>query len=115
MSVRAADVKLSPEAAAVLDALQASAEPGARSILRRIRVLREILLANCLHGEVVKKGRIPHRLLSEYSARNLYVEDLPSFWRLLYTVANEERDRYVIILVIVDHRTYEDRLGVRRR
>lgn len=106
MSVHARDVKLSPEAAATLDALAISRAPEAGSILRRVRSLRDILLTNCLHGEVVPKSSIPPQIRSRFGAGNLYVEDLPSFWRLLYTIANDENGRYVVLLAILDHRTY---------
>jgi len=48
----------------------------------------------------------PPQLRSRFGLSNLYVEDLPSFWRLLYTVTNDEKDRYVVVLAIVDQRTY---------
>lgn len=44
------------------------------------------MLKDCLHGEVVRKPSIPKNLKRTYGVENLYVEDLPSFWRLLYTV-----------------------------
>jgi hypothetical protein len=111
MSVRARDVKMSPEAAATMDALVSSREPEARSILRRVRLLRDILLANCLYGEVIPKALIPRQIRSRFGLTNLYVEDLPSFWRLLYAVANDEDGRYVVVLAIVDHQTYSRWFG----
>jgi len=47
------------------------------------------LLSDCLHGEVVKRDRIPLALTAKYNLVNLYVEDLPAFWRLLYSVAGD--------------------------
>ena len=111
MSVRARDIKLSPEAAATVDALANGREPEARSILRRVKSLRDILLTNCLHGEVIPKSLIPRQIRSRFGLSNLYVEDLPSFWRLLYAVTNDEDGRYVVVLAIVDHRTYSRWFG----
>jgi len=45
---------------------------------------------------------------TRFGLSNLYVEDLPSFWRLLYTVTNDENGRYVVVLAIVNHRTYSE-------
>ena len=54
----------------------------------------------------MKKDRIPLGLLRKYNLDNLYVEDLPSFWRLLYTVARDRGERFVVVIEIVDHDAY---------
>ncbi|HEY7588139.1 MAG TPA: hypothetical protein VIB49_05270 [Thermoplasmata archaeon] len=77
------------------------------SIARRVRALKPILLADCLQGEVVKKGRIPGTLKERHGLENLFVEDLPSFWRLLYTIVRDRGERYIVIVEIVDHRAYD--------
>jgi len=33
--------------------------------------------------------------------------DLPSFWRLLYTIVRDRGERYIVIVEIVDHRAYD--------
>jgi hypothetical protein len=48
----------------------------------------------------------PKALVSEYGLKNLYKVELPSFWRLLYTIVRAGDSRYVIILEIVDHDAY---------
>lgn len=103
----AKDIVLSPSAAATLQELEASPVKDGQSIARKVRALRPTLLQNCLHGEVVKKARLPASLIREYSLENLFVEDLPSFWRLLYTVVHEGEDRIVVVVEIVDHRVYD--------
>lgn len=102
----ARDVVLTAEAKADLDGLMARRDNEAKSILARARALRTVLLADCLHGEVVKKRKIPKALRVRFSLENLYVEDLPSFWRMLYTVARDGGARYVVLVRIVDHPTY---------
>ncbi|MEK6851220.1 MAG: hypothetical protein AABY30_01635 [Candidatus Thermoplasmatota archaeon] len=77
-----------------------------RAIARRVRAYADILRGDCLHGEVVGKSRIPAEIRDRYGARNLYVEDLPSFWRLLYTVTEYRGTRRVLVLAIIDHRAY---------
>jgi len=44
---------------------------------------------------------------------NLFVEDLPSFWRLFYAVVRDRGERSVVVVEIVDYRTYDG--WVRRR
>ncbi len=106
MGLRAKEIVLSPAAAEALEGLGESSEPPSASTARRIRSLKPILLADCLHGEVVKKDRIPKALRERHGLENLYVEDLPSFWRLLYTIVRDRGARYIIIVEIVDHETY---------
>jgi hypothetical protein len=104
---RASDVILSPSAEQELLRLEASPEKAARSIAKRVRALRAILLRDCLHGELVRKSALPASLVREYTIENLFVEDLPSFWRLLYSVVHEGSDRVVVVIEIVDHRAYD--------
>jgi hypothetical protein len=98
---------VSPAAAASLTELEASSEKEAKSVARRARDLRKILLDDCLHGEVVRKAAIPRALAHRYGIENLFVADLPSFWRLLYTIVHEGSDRIIVVLEIVDHRRYD--------
>lgn len=102
----ARDVVLTSEASADLAALEGSPDKVSGAIARRARALRAILLADCLHGEVVRKDRLPRALRARFRIENLYVEDLPGFWRLLYTVVREGNERCIVVLRIVDHPTY---------
>lgn len=106
MGLRARDIVLSPSASESLGRLKQSPERTSASIARRVRALRSVLLADCLHGEVVKKDRIPRVLREQYGLENLFVADLPSFWRLLYTIVRDRGERYIVVVEIVDHRTY---------
>ena len=107
MGLRAKDIVLSSSAAESLEELQTSSDPSSSSIVRRIRALKPILLADCLHGEVVKGDRIPKALRARHGLENLFVEDLPSFWRLLYSIVRDRGERYIVIVEIVDHRAYD--------
>jgi len=107
MALRAKDIVLSSSAAKSLEDLQTGSDPNSASIVRRIRALKPILLADCLHGEVVKGDRIPKALRDRHGLENLFVEDLPSFWRVLYSIVRDRGERYIVIVEIVDHRTYD--------
>lgn len=107
MGLRAKDIVLSSSAANSLEDLETSSNQTSASIAQRVRALRPILMADCLHGEVVKKDRIPTALKAKHGLENLFVEDLPSFWRLLYTIARERGERYIIVVEIVDHKAYD--------
>jgi hypothetical protein len=103
----AREVVLSPSASSALHSLEASPQKEAASIVRRIRALRDVLTRNCLHGEVVRGVFIPRYFVEHYGASNLFIEDLPSFWRLVYTVVHQADDRYVAVLEIADHGAYD--------
>ena len=107
MGLRARDVVLSPSASEHLRRLERDPARSSALMARRIRSLRSVLLADCLHGEVVKKDRIPRVLRDTYGLENLYVEDLPSFWRLLYTIVRDRGERYVVVVEIADHEAYD--------
>src|SRR5881628_419680 len=107
MGLRAKDIVLASSAAQSLEELQTGSDPISASIVRRIRALKPILLADCLHGEVVKRDRIPKALKARHGLENLFVEDLPSFWRLRYTIVRDRGERYIVVVEIVDHPTYD--------
>ncbi len=107
MGLRAKDIVLSPAAARALESLEADADPDSASVAHRARALRPLLLADCLHGEVVKKDRIPKSLKERYGLEYLFVEDLPSLWRLLCTIVRDRGERYVVIVEVVDSRAYD--------
>jgi hypothetical protein len=106
MTLRAEEVLLHPDAAATLERLDSDPRPQSRSIARRIRVVGATLLSDCLHGEVVRRSAIPKAIVARYGVENLFVEDLPDYWRLLYSVLKRGEARGVLIIAIVDHREY---------
>ena len=107
MGLRARDIVLSSSAADSLSRLEQNPDRTSGSIARRVRALRSILLADCLHGEGVKKDRVPRSLRDKYCLENMYAEDLPSFWRLLYTIVRDRGERYIVVVEIADHATYD--------
>jgi hypothetical protein len=115
MGLGAREIVLSSAAASALKKLESGDVQGGVTVARRVRSLRAILLSDILHGEVVKKDSIPRRIHLEYGAENLYVGDLPSFWRLLYTVVHIGEERHIVVLEIVDHPTYDKWFPGRRR
>lgn len=46
-------------------------------------------LVDCLHGEAVPRAEFPAALSRQCSLENLYIEDLPDFWRMLYTIVRK--------------------------
>lgn len=115
MGVPADEVRLNEAAAKDFDRLLEDPRPYAASVVRRVRDLKPILLRDAVHGEVVRGRFMPSPLRLAYGLENLFVEDLPSFWRLLYTIVRFEGRKVVVILRIVDHATYDKWFPGRKR
>jgi hypothetical protein len=107
MGLRADRLDLVENAARQFDELKASRDPRHQSIVRRVLALKPILLADALHGDVVTPAKIPGTLISKHHIENLYVEDLSSYWRLLYTLTRESSERVIAVIEIVDHKQYD--------
>jgi hypothetical protein len=109
---------LSPEAEEVYKKLNAEAETNkqSRMILKAINQKKELIKQNIHYGNPVAKNLIPEEYKEKYSATNLFRVELPAFWRLLYTLTNnEEVEIIAFVLDIIDHPTYDDKFGYRGR
>jgi hypothetical protein len=104
--IPASAILLSDGASEVLVALRGASRAEGNAIFRRVQALKPVLLVDCLHGEVVRRASIPAKLQATHGLENLYVEDLPDFWGLLYTIVRRNGRRLIIILEIVDHKQY---------
>ena len=59
-------------------------------------------------GEYIPKSKIPQSYLEKYKIDNVRVYDLPSAWRLMYTITgNSEIGIISILLDWMDHKDYE--------
>ena len=54
---------------------------------------------------------IPRQYLIRYGIKNLFKYDLPSGWRLLYSVAADEIEIIAILLEYLSHKEYEKRFN----
>ncbi len=63
---------------------------------------------NCYAGRNVKKKLIPRKLINKYKINNLWIYNLPSGWRLLYSITSPEKVEIIaVILDWMDHKDYE--------
>lgn len=58
-------------------------------------------------GSAVPKDRIPKKYYDVFEARTIWKYDLPSAYRLIYTIENNEVEVFTIVLEWFDHKTYE--------
>jgi Txe/YoeB family toxin of Txe-Axe toxin-antitoxin module len=59
----------------------------------------------------IPKKLIPKVYIEKYEIDNLWKYDLPSGWRLLYSIANGEAVVIAIIIEWFDHKNYERRFN----
>jgi hypothetical protein len=111
-------IVLSPEAEEVYKKLNAEAETNkqSRMILRAINNKRDLIKANIHYGDPIAKNLIPEEYKQKYSVTNLFRVELPAFWRMLYTLTNNEEVKIIaFVLDIIDHPTYDKKFGYKGR
>ena len=110
-------VTLSPEAEEVYKNLNQEAENSkqSRMILKAINHKKDLIKVNIHYGDPIAKDLIPDEYKKKYGATNLFRVELPAFWRMLYTLTNnEEVEIIAFVLDIIDHPTYDKKFGYRK-
>lgn len=111
-------VVLSPEAEEAYKYLNTEAQKSKieRSILNSINKKKELIKANPHYGSPVSKDRIPKEYMVKYGVTNLFHVELSNFWRMLYTLTNDETEIEIIafVLDIIDHKEYDNKFGYRK-
>ena len=112
-------VILSTEAQEVYQYLKENEENSKteRMILKSVNQKVELIKQDVHYGDPIAKNLIPEEYKIKYGIRNLFRVELPSFWRMLYTLTNDENEIEIIafILDIVDHPTYDKKFGYRKQ
>lgn len=108
-------VILSPEAEEAYKKLnQLSAESKIeRSILNSIEKKKDLIKANPHYGEPISKDKIPEEYKRKYGVTNLFWVELSNFWRMIYTLTNDDTRIEIIafVLDIMDHKNYDKKFG----
>jgi len=78
-------------------------DPTKKAVIKAIQNIRE----DYRSGEYIPKKKIPKSYLEKYGINNLRVYDLPSAWRLLYSIINDEIEIISIVLDWMNHKDYE--------
>jgi len=105
---------LSPEAEEVYKKLNSEAETNkqSRMILQAINNKIELIKLNIHYGNPIAKNLIPEEYKIKYGVTNLFRVELPTFWRMIYTLTNNEEVEIVaFVLDIIDHPDYNNKFG----
>jgi hypothetical protein len=79
-------------------------DPAKKAIIKAIKDIKE----NCYCGRNVKKKLIPKRLIGKYKITNLWIYNMPSSWRLLYSLTTSgEIELVAVVLDWMNHKDYE--------
>lgn len=111
-------VILSEEARKVYAYLNSKAEDSKteRMILKSIGEKIEFIKQNIHYGNPIARNLIPDEFKVKYSIKNLFRVELPAFWRMLYTlVDNENVEVVAFVLSISDHEDYNKLFGYRKK
>ena len=81
-------------------------------ILKSINNKVDLIKANIHYGNPIAKNLIPDEYKKKYSITNLFRVELPTFWRMLYSLTdNEQIEIIAFVLDIIDHPTYDNKFG----
>ena len=84
-----------------------------RSILNAVNKKIDLIKSNYHYGDPVSKDLIPEEYNAKYGTTNLFRVELPNFWRMLYTLTNNDTEIEIIafVLDIIDHDQYNNNFG----
>lgn len=85
------------------------------TLLNAINELFDVIVKNPFYGENAKKDLIPKEYRQRYDASNLFIADLPDYWRMLYTLESDEIEIIAFVLDIIDHKGYDTKFGFKKK
>ncbi len=84
-----------------------------RSTLNSIKKKVELIKMNPHYGNPMAKKLIPKEYVLKYGVTNLFRIELSGFWRMLYTLTNDETEVVIVafVLDIINHKEYDKKFG----
>ena len=84
------------------------------TLLNAINRLFDVIVNNPFYGENAKKDLIPKEYRQKYDVGNLFIADLPDYWRMIYTLESDEIEIIAFVLDIIDHDKYNKKFKFRK-
>lgn len=117
-SMKRVSVRLTPEAEEAYEYLisKASDSKQEETILNAFHQKIELIKNDVHYGNPVSKRLIPSEYKTKYGVKNLFRVELPSFWRMLYTLTAGDSgvETLVIVIDIIDHKKYDKVFGYKK-
>ena len=82
------------------------------TLLNAINRIFDVIANNPFYGENAKKDLIPKEYRQKYDADNLFIVDLPDYWRMIYTLESDEIEIIAFVLDIIDHDKYNKKFWI---
>ena len=82
-----------------------------KTLFKSINHNIDLLFKNPQLGQPIKKKLFPKKLIKQYNVSNLYRLEISDYWRLIYTIKNDDVYILIFILEIVDHKKYNKLFG----
>ncbi len=88
-----------------------------RGLLMAVNKKVELIKANPHYGNPISKKIIPEAYKVKYGISNLFRVELPSRWRMLYSLTDSETKIEIVafVLDIIGHPAYNKKFGYKKR
>ena len=78
-----------------------------KELAKHLERAKKDILENAFCGRSVQKKLIPREYLKKYRINNLWIYDLPSAWRLLYSITTPSKIEIIsVVLDWMNHKEY---------
>ena len=99
----------------VAEGKQAKKKPTYEQLLTSINNALRNIKADYKYGDLIPRDLIPKEYKQKYDAANLFIVDLPDYWRMIYTLESDEIEIIAFILEYMDHDRYNKLFGYRKK
>jgi len=110
---------LSPEAEEVYKFLVVESRTSKieKSILNAFNRKKDLVKLNAHYGDPIAKKKIPEEYIKNYGITNLFRVELSNYWRMLYTLTNNDSEVTIIgfVLDIIDHNEYNKKFNYKSK
>jgi len=88
-----------------------------QTILLAIIKKIELIKSDPHYGNPIAKNLIPKQYVKKYEITNLFRVQLPNYWRMLYTLKDDDTKIEIIAFVIdiMDHSDYNKKFGYKKK
>ncbi len=108
-------VIFSPEAQKFYDYLTSKDSKSEKMLLKAIDNKVNLIKTNKCYGNPIAKHLIPKQYKIRYDITNLFRVELPLFWRMFYTLTNDQVEIIAFIINILDHKRYDKLFGYKKK